>query len=285
MRDNDSAIAGSRLRPYFDEGGITIYCGDCREILPTLPPVDLVVTSPPYDNLRAYKGYSFDFEGVAREIYRVVAPGGVAVWVVGDATVNGSETGTSWKQALFFREIGFNIHDTMLYHKANYVPLTHRRYEQCWEYMFCFSKGVPRAFNPLRVPCQQPGRVRRKQIGMFDPRTQKFDTRHTYNPTPETKIAPNLFSYIVGNENTGHPAVYPVALAYDQISSWSNPNDIALDPFMGSGTTLVAAKQLGRRCIGIDISREYCDMAVRRLRQLDIDLTAMESQPIAQVPA
>ena len=117
------------------------YQGDCLELLPQVLNdfVDMVLTSPPYDNLRKYKGYVFDFEGVARELFRVVKPGGVVVCVVGDATQNGSETGTSWKQALFFKSLGFNIHDTMLYHKVNYIPLTHRRYEQCWEYMFCFS--------------------------------------------------------------------------------------------------------------------------------------------------
>ena len=108
----------------------------------------MVLTSPPYDNLRSYKGYSFNFEGVANELMRVVKSGGVVIWVVGDATQNGSESGTSFRQALYFKEIGFNLYDTMIYHKINYIPLTHRRYEQCWEYMFCFSKGAPKDIQP-----------------------------------------------------------------------------------------------------------------------------------------
>ena len=86
--------------------------------------IDLTVTSPPYDNLRAYSGYSFDFEAVAKELYRVTKQGGVVIWVVGDATIKGSETGTSFRQALFFKEIGFNLHDTMIYAKNSYVPLS-----------------------------------------------------------------------------------------------------------------------------------------------------------------
>ena len=113
----------------------TIQCGDSAELLKTLPSesVDFVLTSPPYDNLRSYNGYSFDFETIAKELYRVLKVGGSMVWVVGDATINGTETGTSFKQALYFKEIGFCLHDTMIYQKVNYVPLTHRRYEQAFE--------------------------------------------------------------------------------------------------------------------------------------------------------
>jgi site-specific DNA-methyltransferase (adenine-specific) len=111
--------------------------------------IDLTVTSPPYDNLRAYQGYSFQFEDTAKELYRVTKDGGVVVWVVGDATINGSETGTSFKQALYFKKIGFNLHDTMIYKKVNSIPLTHNRYEQCFEFMFVLSKGVPKTFNPI----------------------------------------------------------------------------------------------------------------------------------------
>ena len=113
--------------------------------------VDLTVTSPPYDNLRTYNGYSFDFENVAKELYRVTKRGGVVVWVVGDATIDGSETGTSFKQALFFMECGFLLHDTMIYRKVNPIPQNHNRYEQCYEYMFCLSKGKPKTFNPIMV--------------------------------------------------------------------------------------------------------------------------------------
>lgn len=113
--------------------------------------IDMVLTSPPYDKIRYYNGFSFPFEKIANELYRVLKPGGVIVWVVGDATIDGSETGTSFKQALYFKEIGLNIHDTMIYLKNNYLPLTHNRYEQAFEYMFVFSKGKPKTFNKLMV--------------------------------------------------------------------------------------------------------------------------------------
>jgi DNA modification methylase len=251
-----------------------VLCGDCLELLPHVADasVDMVMTSPPYDNLRAYKGYSFDFEGVARELYRVVKPGGVVVWVVADATQNGSETGTSFKQALFFKELGFNLHDTMLYHKVNYVPLTHRRYEQAWEYMFCFSKGAPKTFNPIRIPCKTAGGKSGKFYQTKD--AQDTSAAHSTERTGVDKIAPNMFGYTVGAEKTGHPAVFPLPLALDQISSWSNPGDVILDPFGGSGTTAVACQQLGRNFILCEISQDYCGIARKRLGIEDTPIAA-----------
>ena len=94
--------------------------GDCLELMKSIQDgsVDLTVTSPPYDNLRTYNGFSWDFKGVAKELYRITKNGGVVVWIVGDATVKGSETGTSFRQALYFMECGFNLHDTMIYGKG-----------------------------------------------------------------------------------------------------------------------------------------------------------------------
>ena len=141
------------------ENNIKLYLGDCKEVMKTIPDnsIDLTVTSPPYDNLRDYNGYTFDFEGIAKELFRVTKDGGVVVWVVGDATIKGSETGTSFKQALYFKDIGFNLHDTMIYKKINYIPLTHNRYEQEFEYMFVFSKGKPKSFNPIMINCKTVG--------------------------------------------------------------------------------------------------------------------------------
>ena len=101
----------------------TIFNEDCLNTMRAMPDgvIDLVITSPPYDDLRNYKGYSFDFESIAKELFRVVKEGGVVVWVVGDATVDGSETGTSFRQALFFKEVGFNLHDTMIYMKNKII--------------------------------------------------------------------------------------------------------------------------------------------------------------------
>jgi DNA modification methylase len=242
-----------------------LFCGDNVEVLRREVQdnsVQLTVTSPPYDNLRKYNGFAWDFESVARELFRVTKPGGVVVWIVADATAKGSETGTSFRQALGFLDVGFNLHDTMIYWKVNYVPLTHNRYEQCWEYMFVLSKGRPSVFNPIRIPKRtdsKPGRFHQK------PGDGVFTAAHSGASESTDKIAPNIFSYVVGTDKSGHPAAYPEQLAKDHIISWSNPGDTVLDPFLGSGTTGKMAAQLGRFFIGCDISQEYVDLARRRI--------------------
>ena len=246
--------------------------GDCVEVMRGMDTasVDMVLTSPPYDNLRTYNGYTFDFESTAREIQRVLKPGGVCVWVVGDATVKGSETGTSFRQALFFKEIGMNLHDTMIYQKANYVPLTHNRYEQSFEYIFILSKGKPNTFNPVMIPTKNAGKVekygleRRKNHGTNH--AMRLYDKTTFKTTKETKIAPNIFSYTLGSERPKHPAPFPTCLAKDHILSWSNEGDTVLDPFLGSGTTLLATQELNRNGIGIEISEEYCKIAEARIK-------------------
>lgn len=248
-----------------------IYCGDCLKVMITMPDnfIDLIVTSPPYDNLRTYKGYVFDFKNIAEELYRVTKQGGIVVWVVGDETIKGSETGTSFRQALYFKEIGFNLHDTMIYQKVNWVPLTHNRYEQSFEYMFVFSKGRPNTFNPQRLPCINAGKAekygieRRKNFGKQH--SMRLYNKTIYIKTKETKIHPNIFIYTLGKEKTGHPAPFPDKLANDHIISWSNKGDIVLDPMCGSGTTCKMAKRLGRKYIGIDIGERYCELSRRRI--------------------
>jgi len=248
-----------------------IICGDCLEVMKQIPDksIDLTITSPPYDNLRNYQGYSFDFEGIAKELFRITKDGGVVVWVVGDATVNGSETGTSFKQALYFKEIGFNLHDTMIYQKINYIPLTHKRYEQEFEYMFILSKGAPKTFNPL---------LKKNKLGgkKYNPnRPRDYDgnaIRHNRSEEltfKEYGQKGNIFGYIVGagNDITNHPATFPEQLVADHIISWSNKNDLVFDPMNGSGTTTKMAKLLGRNFIGIEISEKYCEIARQRLRQ------------------
>ena len=165
---------------------INLYHGDCLEIMKEIPDgsVDLTVTSPPYDNLRTYNGnisqWSFaKFQGIAKELYRVTKQGGVVVWVVGDATVKGSETGTSFRQALYFKEIGFNLHDTMIYRKLNPIPLTHNRYEQAFEYMFILSKGKPNTFNPIKIPCKTAGTVYNIKRPKVIPGASKRDREQT----------------------------------------------------------------------------------------------------------
>lgn len=243
-----------------------ILVGDCVEHMRLMPEncIDLTVTSPPYDNLRTYNGYSFDFENIAKELYRITKNGGVVVWVVGDATVKGSESGTSFKQALFFKEIGFNLHDTMIYMKNSYVPLTHNRYEQQFEYMFILSKGKPKSFNPIRIPCITTGTKRNR--GKSKEEGQGVRGREETTLVNDTKIKGNVFIYDVGKNDKGlHPAVYPERLAEDHIISWSNEGDTVFDPMCGSGTTLKMAKKNGRNYIGIDISNEYAELSRKRV--------------------
>ena len=161
--------------------------------------VDLTVTSPPYDNLRTYNGYTFDFEGIARELYRVTKPGGVVVWVVGDATVKGSETGTSFRQALYFKDVcGFNLHDTMIYAKNSYMPLTHNRYEQAFEFMFVLSKGRPTRWNPVMVPCLTAGSSRQRAGSKQREAGYSERRRAEVTKVSEIKQAANVFTYDVG---------------------------------------------------------------------------------------
>ena len=248
-----------------------IYCMDAKKGLKLLPDdyIDLTVTSPPYDDLRTYKGYSFDFEPIAQELYRVTKPGGVVVWVVGDATVKGSETGTSFRQALCFKDIGFNLHDTMIYRKLNYTPLTHNRYEQEWEYMFVFSKGKPKTFNPILEPSKYGGQETWGKPKYYKT-TDGVLTQKPKQRIKAEKIKGNVFGYRTGSTQTGkilHPAMFPEKLANDHIVSWSNPGDLILDPMCGSGTTCKMAMATGRNYIGIDISEEYCEMARKRIAE------------------
>lgn len=249
-----------------------IICGDNVDIMRQMDDdsVDLTVTSPPYDGLRTYNGYSFDFENVARELYRIMKPGGVVVWVVGDATINGSETLTSFKQALFFREIGFNVHDTMIYAKTKPTPQAqHPRYQPEFEYMFVFCKGYPpRVFNPLTVPTKSGG----KTVKTSGQRNADDSFRHK-NPK-EITVAPmkrrgNVWYYAnfrpADLPLNAHPAIFPEQLAHDHIISWSDPGDVIFDPFGGSGTTAKMAQISGRRFISVDISEEYCEIARKRI--------------------
>ena len=257
---------------YYKNKSGMIFCGDCVQIMKQMDDacIDLTVTSPPYDNLRTYNGYCFDFENVAKELYRVTKDGGVVVWVVGDATIKGSETGTSFKQALYFKEVGFNLHDTMIYAKENPIPQNHNRYEQSFEYMFVLSKGKPKTFNPLTEPTKNAGKTfdwgNRKTV--MDDNQCRRDRKSEKIVVKDTKIRKNIFTYSVGGGKTGHPAVFPEQLANDHILSWSNPNDIVFDPFMGSGTTAKMAMLNNRRFIGCEISEEYCNIIKDRLNNV-----------------
>ncbi len=230
--------------------------------------IDLTVTSPPYDNLRTYKGYSFDFESVAKELFRVTKKGGVVVWVVGDATVKGSETGTSFKQALYFKEIGFNLHDTMIYMKDAISFPDANRYQNCFEYMFIFSKGKPLTINLLAD--RNNISYGRKVTGTN--RNKDGSTRKASCCGQEIKKFGVRWNIWEVNSNKGnvkikHPAMFPEKLSEDHILSWSNTGNLIYDPFMGSGTTAKMALINGRSFIGSEISSEYCDIANKRIAE------------------
>ena len=251
---------------------IELIRGDCLDAMKDIPDgsIDMILTSPPYDNLRTYNG-SLDWgehiwKPVIEELFRVVKDGGVVVWVVGDATIKGSETGTSFKQALWAMECGFNLHDTMIYRKINYIPLTHNRYEQEFEYMFVFSKGKPKTFNPIKIPTISAGKKRsRKKSNKEDGSAVR--NRNEITTTKATKISGNIWSMAVSSTKLNHPAIFPEKLAHDHIASWSNEGDTILDPFAGSGTVGKIAKQLNRNCILIEKVSEYFKIAEKRINE------------------
>ena len=253
-----------------------IICGDNAKVLASFPDgcIDLTVTSPPYDNLRTYNGFTWDFDSLAAQLYRVTKPGGVVVWVVADATINGSESGTSFRQALYFLGCGFNLHDTMIYEKINFIPLTHNRYEQAFEYMFVFSKGAVVTFNPMKDATLGNGSKYNLSRKGYSATIKEGAQRRRDEDvvTKAEKIKRNIFSYTLGGDRLGHPAPFPESLARDHILSWSNPGDLVLDPFIGSGTTAKMARETGRDFIGIDISEEYCTLARRRVAAANIPL-------------
>jgi site-specific DNA-methyltransferase (adenine-specific) len=241
-----------------------IYNEDCLLTMGKMPDnfIDLTVTSPPYDNLRTYNGYSFDFENVGQELYRATKEGGVLVWVVGDETKKFCESMTSFKQAIYLKELGFNLLDTMIYYKQNYAPAypTLRRYANQFEYMFVFSKGKPKTFNPI-----QKKKVRNKKEMVAYRQKDGTLKRKIKEIGRDTKDASNVWNFAVGGNLSGHPAVFPEQLARDHIISWSNEGDLVYDPFMGSGTTAKMAIANKRNYIGSEISAEYCELINARI--------------------
>ena len=263
------------MKPYYERDNITLYHGDNCDVLGVMPKesVDLVVTSPPYDDLRTYGGHSWDFYGVAWQLKRVLKPGGVIVWVVADATKDGDETGSSFAQANHFRALGLNLHDTMIWDKPSFNPGDGKwRYHNSWEYMFVLANGQPRACNLLRdVPATNPGKIESKN---WDRRRDGSATAVERKPWVRPELGFRTNCWRVNSAGTSedavafkHPAIFPDDLARDHILSWSNEGDTVLDPFSGSGTTIKMAREMGRRGIGIEVNQEYCDIAVKRLAQ------------------
>jgi site-specific DNA-methyltransferase (adenine-specific) len=245
-----------------------IYNENCLVTMAAMPDnyIDLVVTSPPYDNLRDYNGYTFDFEAIAKELYRVTKDGGVVVWIINDATINGSETGTSFRQALYFKEIGFNLHDTMIWNKQSFSApgALKNRYAPVFEYMFILSKGKPKTFNPLMDRKTTYGNTIRKR-STKRLKDGSFKQQNGIIKLREYGQRFNVWTLSGFRGISKHPAVFPVQLVKDHIISWSNEGDIVYDPFMGSGTTALAARELNRLYIGSETSDKYCKLIQERL--------------------
>jgi len=252
-----------------------VYCGDCLDVLYCLDKnsIDLTITSPPYDDLREYKGYFLDFENIAKELFKVTKQGGIAVWVVGDRTQKGDESGTSFRQALYFKEIGFNLFDTMIYKKPPRGAIgSNKSYYDSFEYMFILSKGVPKTINLIKDRKNKESRKGDNGTRRLRNGEMKHVKRGGYG---EFGRRTNVWEYNIGRGQSTkdeiafqHPAIFPEKLAEDHIISWSNENDLILDPMCGSGTVLKMAKKNGRKYIGIDISEEYCKLSEERINLL-----------------
>lgn len=259
---------------YFDIPNCALYTGDNVETIRREMQddfIDLTVTGPPYDNLRTYNGFTWDFKTLANELFRITTPGGVVVWIVADATINGSETLSGSRQAIYFAdECGFNLHDTMVWNKGSASSAGRSsRYESVFETMYVFSKGKPKTFNPIKdKPNKCAGDVIHGTVRNYDGTTrrkvckgkvvQPYGVRHNvWNITPEKC-----------SRKFDHPAMFPETLVEDHIISWSNISDVVFDPFLGSGTTGKMALLNSRKFIGIDISQEYVDSSAKRIKEL-----------------
>lgn len=252
----------------------TYYNENCLDTMARMPDcfVDLTVTSPPYDDLRTYNGYLFPFEDIAKELYRTTKEGGVVVWVVGDGHIKGGESLNSFRQALFFQEIGFLVHDTIIYRKNNFSVPFPDKYHQVFEYMFVFSKGKKKTFNPL---IDRKNKKAGKSGGVQSI-TEKDGTRTKRKAKIINEYGKrhNVWEYNTGMGHSTkekfafkHPAIFPEQLANDHIISWSNENDIVYDPFMGSGTTAKMSILSNRNWIGSELSSEYCEIIEERVKK------------------
>ena len=262
--------------------GIELVNGDCAAVLPVLPSADLILTSPPYDGMREYGGYNgaFDFESVAPAIVSSLVPGGVLVWVVKDQIIDGGESGNCFRQCLRFMDLGLTLHHSMIKESWNIAGARKKAYHSSHEHMFVLSKGQVKTANLLED---------RKQIwcGRKQGRKQRFGRivdgkapwdRYIDERIAETGKRGSIWRYPTGHGHANgygenhllpheHPAVFPYDLAADHIRSWTNPGDLVIDPMCGSGTTLRASADLGRRAIGIEVNGEYCDLIRRRMAQ------------------
>jgi len=256
-----------------------IYLEDNLETLSNMSDdyYDMVITSPPYDDIRKYNGFSFDIDTLAPELYRTTKKGGVVVWVVNDQVIKGSESGTSFRQALKFMDAGFLLHDTMIYEKnsSSYPSsVKSNRYTQIFEYMFVFSKGKPKTSNLI---CDKPNKwaghtnwgKNTKRIGENEQLVEVGNIK----PVPDFSPRNNIWRYVNGGGFASkdkiahkHPAIFPEELVRDHLMTWTKEGDLVYDPFIGSGTVAKMCILLGRDYIGSEISQEYVDICNERIK-------------------
>lgn len=244
---------------------LTVLHGDCVERMRRLKraSIQLCVTSPPYDNLRTYGGFAWDFEKTALQLYRVLCEGGIVCWNIGDSVVDGSETLTSSKQKIFFHEkAGFRVHQTLIYQKRNFSHPASSRYHSCFEYIFVLSKDAPRVWNPITDRRNlTAGSVGNLGVNTFTEADGSKSEREKKITTEFGKRHDVWLGNTRGQdemcESLPHPAMMPKWLAHDLILSFSNAGDAVLDPFAGSGTTGAQALELGRKAVLIELKEEY----------------------------
>lgn len=243
---------------------IKLYNGDCVDIMKTMQDesIDLTVTSPPYDDLRANTPV-INWEDVAKELYRITKHGGVVVWNVNDKISKGSKSLTSFRQALIFNEVGFNVNDVMIWKKTNPMPQVKQpRYNQCFEYMFIFSKGKPKTFNPRMVACKSADKEYKSTCKKITKGKERAYKEFKIN---KFKIEDNVWEFAVSQNKTEHPAVFPEELPLRHIHTWSNEGDVVFDPFCGSGTTGMVANRLNRDFVGVELDENYYGIAKERI--------------------
>lgn len=249
-----------------------IYKGDSALLLKELSDntIDAVITSPPYDSLRKYNGVGYTwnhekFQQIAKELFRVLKDGGVVVWVVNDKTENGSKTCTSFRQTLYFKDIGFNINDVMIWRKTNPMPqVKQNRYSDVFEYMIILSKGKVKTFNPIMEACKTGGLSYNSTAKNMDGESGRHKLSYIIN---KEKVMGNVWDIAIAQNKTSHPAVFPIEIPLRHIKTWTNEGDVVLDPFLGSGTTAIAAIQTKRQFIGFEMNEEYYDISKERINK------------------
>lgn len=253
----------------------SIICGDSEVVLKNIPDnsIDLVVTSPPYDDLRKYNGFSFNLHNIGVELYRVLKDGGVVAMVIQDSTKDFGKSLTSFRTIVDWCDnIGFKLFETVIYHKNGTEGAWWKhRFRVDHEYMPIFVKGYkPQYFNkePLKIPSKHGGQV---MSGSANRRTDGTTTPIVKREINLMKCRGTVWDYMMAGDKNPlkrkHPAVFPDKIPFDFIQCFCPEGGIVLDPFVGCGSTVVMAKKLGRKYIGIDISDEYCELAKERLRK------------------